>query len=127
MSELIRLEKEVLRMLLDGDDGVLISLRAQLDLVTVRSREISGVGFFANLSLSQTLNTSFINSSSRFRIGDVHADIEGLEFGAGFVLYVEDGAMKMLEGYSYGEPWSAVVDSFELSYVGGARDLEVLS
>lgn len=126
MNNLTKLEKEVLNMLLDGDDDVLVSLKAQLDLVSVENREMSGSGFFTNFLVPQSCKTHAINSSSEFKIGDVHADIEGLDFGAGFLLYVEDGAIKMLEAYSYDEPWPAVTDSFELSYVNGKRDLEKL-
>jgi|TARA_B110000503_G_scaffold78261_1_gene120323 hypothetical protein len=126
MNNLTKLEKKVLEMLLDGDDAVLASLRAQLDLATVEGREVSGAGFFTNLLVPQTCETSTINSSSKFKIGDVHANIEGLDFGAGFLLYVENGVIKMLEAYSYDEPWPVTTDSFELCYVNGKRDLEKL-
>ncbi len=126
MSNLTKLEKEVLKMLLDGDDDVLVNLKSQLDLVSVKDREMSGAGFFTNFLVPQSCKTSTINSSSEFRIGDVHAEIDGLDFGAGFLLYVEDGAMQMLEAFSYDEPWPAATDSFKLTYINGERDLEKL-
>ncbi|MCJ8337088.1 MAG: hypothetical protein MJK10_01330 [Pseudomonadales bacterium] len=126
MNNLTKLEKDVLKMLLDGEDGVLLNLKAQLDLVSVENRKLSGVGFFTNLVVPQSCKASATNSSLEFRIGDVHADIEGLDFGAGFILYVEDGIIKMLEAYSYDEPWPLTIDFFKLTYVNGQRDLEKL-
>jgi len=126
MNNLTQLENEVLKMLLEGDDDVLINLKAQLDLVSVEDREMSGAGFFTNFLVPQSCKTKIINASSEFKIGDVHAEIEGLDFGAGFLLYVEDGAIKMLEAYSYDEPWPVETDSFKLTYINGQRDLEKL-
>ena len=126
MSNLTKLEKEVLKMLLDGDDDVLVNLKAQLDLVSVENREMSGTGFFTNFLVPQSCETSVTQAGSEFKIGDVHADIEGLDFGAGFLLYIEDGLMKMLEAYSYDEPWPVTTDSFKLAYINGERDFEKL-
>lgn len=36
--------------------------------------------------------------------------------GVGFLLYVDDGLITMLEGYTYGEPWPQPVGEFSLSY-----------
>jgi hypothetical protein len=35
----------------------------------------------------------------------VIARMEGLEHGAGFMLFIDDGVLVMLEGYTYDEPW----------------------
>jgi hypothetical protein len=60
-------------------------------------------------------------------LSDVEGDLAGLAHGAGFVLFVEDGYLGMLEAFSYGERWPARVDSLSLSYVGGEpRTLEAL-
>ena len=60
------------------------------------------------------------------RIGDVYAEIPGLEHGAGFVLYIKDGYLDMLEGYSYDEPWPSSVEGFALHYSSGERDVRSL-
>ena len=51
-----------------------------------------------------------------FCLDDVLADVEGLNHGAGFVLYVRNGVMDLLEGYCYDEPWPPVVGAFALNY-----------
>jgi hypothetical protein len=40
-----------------------------------------------------------------FHIGDVSGELEGLANGAGFVLFIRDGRLKMLEGFTFDEPW----------------------
>jgi hypothetical protein len=56
----------------------------------------------------------------------VIAKFSGLSSGAGFLLYVQDGVLHMLEGYTYDEPWPQEPLSFELSYAsGGQRDAKV--
>jgi hypothetical protein len=126
MNNLTNLEKEVLRMCLDGDDDVLVGLRSQLDLLSVESREISSAGFFTNFEVPQYCKTELTDTIAKFKIGDVEADIEGLDYGAGFLLYIEKGAIKMLEAYSYDEPWPLVTNNFKLSYSDGQRNLEKL-
>jgi hypothetical protein len=60
----------------------------------------------------------------RITLGDVNAEVEGLKFGAGFVLFISDGKLEMLEGYSYDEQWPTEIKKFVLSYAGGSiRDL----
>ena len=69
--------------------------------------------------IEQSINTATNNS---FKIGDVHAEISGLENGAGFVLYALDGKLEMLEGYSYDEKYN--INEIKTTYVDGKRDFE---
>lgn len=125
VDELTDLERNVLEKLLAGAHPVLQALRQQLWGCRVRSRELTGYGFFTELQIDRTVPTA-PTSVERLRIGDVNAKIAGLEHGAGFVLFVNGGYLDMLEGYSYDEPWPEAISDFELSYAGGARDLRSL-
>ena len=110
---LTRLEKEVLELTLGGDDPFLSTLREQLAVCRVRDRELTGVGFYTCLSIPATAPRLEATVESPF--GDVVAEIEGLKEGAGFLLYVKDGALDMLEGYTFGESWPEDVTEFRLS------------
>ncbi len=55
------------------------------------------------------------------KFGDVIGDIPGLASGAGFLLYIKNGVLDMLEGYSYDEPWPESINSFNLKYMNGER------
>jgi len=54
------------------------------------------------------------------------ADIEGLAHGAGFTLFLRDGVIDMLEGFSYDEPWPKEVARFQVRRSGKNWDLEAL-
>ena len=43
---------------------------------------------------------------------DVFAEIEGMDHGAGFVLWLEDGRITTLEGFSYADEWPEDVSAF---------------
>jgi hypothetical protein len=121
MKELTSLEREVLRMLLAGDDELLSILRAQLETATVAKREMTGVGFYTTFEISPVAPRA---GNLAFRFGDVEASIRGLKHGAGFLLFVKLGALEMLEGYTYDEPWPPDTSEFTLSYTTGhERDM----
>jgi len=124
--ELTRLEREVMRMLLEGNDPVLHALRQQFAHSCVVRRELTGVGFFMTFDVSPEVPQAAGGKS--FALGDVYADIKGLSHGAGFVLFVSAGVIDCLEGYTYDEPWPPTVEEFELWYEGnkGKRDIDAL-
>jgi hypothetical protein len=104
MSALNEIEGAVLDMLLAGEIPALQVLRAQCERLFVTKREFSGVGFFTEFG--HPPDVVRLQTSKRVRLGDVLADLEGLDQGAGFVLFIDDGLITMLEGYSTAnEPW----------------------
>ncbi|SRR6266511_2358771 len=123
MTELTDLERAVLEKLLAGDDQRLAELREQLETTLVSKREMTGVGFFTTLSV---LNSTHRLDDRSFELGDVSADITGLTHGAGFVLFIRNGLLDTLEGYTYGDDrWPEKISSFRLRY-DAPRDLEAL-
>jgi len=120
-----RLEAAVIEMLLRGDHPALAALREQVAHCQVTDREMTGVGFFTKLSVGRS-SPPAPALRGIVRLGDVEADIEGLEHGAGFVLVIEDGSLRELEGYSYDEPWPATIGAFSVRYVNVVRDLQDL-
>jgi hypothetical protein len=97
------MEKKVLEMLLDGKDDRLAVLRGQLEGVAVSSREFSGAGFFTHLSVAPSVPR--LDGSKRLVIGDVYAEVGGLENPSGFLLFVTDGALDMLECFTFSDQW----------------------
>jgi len=59
-------------------------------------------------------------------IGDVHAEIEGLEHEAGFVLFIADGRLARLEGFTYSGDWPSAIGRFTVRYDDDQRDLSDL-
>ena len=121
MEGLNGFEQAVLDKLLAGDHPVLVTLRAQAERARLTSREYTGAGFYLFFSVAP--EAPIVATEGDFHFGDVDATVPGLEFGAGFVLFVREGRLDNLEGYSYEEPWPQEVRDFELSYQSEPREL----
>jgi hypothetical protein len=105
------LEKEIMDLLLHGDHPTLEVLRQQYISARVISREFSGVGFFTNFEVP---NTASAVQPPNFAAGNVDIQMENVNYGVGCVLFIQDGRLSMLEGYTYGEPWpeQIIIKSF---------------
>jgi hypothetical protein len=118
--KLLPLELSVLTKLLDGHSASLQVLRLQLQSCSVVQRQSTGCGFYTTLSVPDDIER-VSNLTATF--GDVVANIAGLKNGAGFLLFIKDGALDMLEGFSFDEPWPSNTSMFTLNYSNeGARD-----
>ncbi len=117
MQGLSRLERAVVRKLLAGDHPVLAALRRQANSSRLTRRQKTGVGFFCDFQIQDEAPAV----DQDFELGDLHAEVEGLEHGAGFVLFVRGGRLTLLEGFSYDEPWPDEIRSFSLRYLDPDR------
>ena len=117
-TDLSIIEKAVLEKLLDGSLPLLVQLRKQLTRCIVAKREFTGFGFYAIFDVPDDVRpiTGF-----DIKFGDVVAEIPELPSGAGFLLYIKDGVLDMLEGFSYDEPWPSSIDRYNLNYMNGEK------
>ena len=118
MTDLTNFERNIIEKFVNGDHPILGELRRQLELSSVRKREMTGVGFYLYLDVPED---SLSMPSADFILDDVNANIAELRHGAGFVLYVRDGRLSMLEGFSYDEPWPDNISEYSLKYDKGAQ------
>jgi hypothetical protein len=130
MAELNPLEKAVLGKLFEGNGPVLAALRHQTEIAKVDERRMTGMGFYTTFNIPEGEPPAPVRLG-RMCFGDVVAKIPGLEepgldYGAGFLVCIQDGRLQMLEGYSYQEPWPEVVSTFELFYLREHRDWDEL-
>jgi hypothetical protein len=102
------LESAVLDKLLAHDGEPFDTLRQQLAHSSVSKREFSGVGFFTHFSVPA--QAPVLRNLRDAELGDVEAEITGLQHGAGFLLFVRGSVVSFLEGFSYDEPWPSVVN-----------------
>ncbi len=124
MQGLNEFEQAVLTKLLAGDHPVLAVLRAQAQAARLASREYTGAGFFLSFEVPPEAP---MLATQDFQFGDVNAVVDGLQYGAGFVVFVRGGRLDTLEGYSYEEPWPKEIRSFKLSYQHEPRALSLPS
>lgn len=97
------MEAAVVAALLAGDKEELAILRQQVQQAVVRSRRLTGVGFWTYFDVPP--GAPRLTDSSRLRLSDVGAEVQDVEHGAGFILWVEHGAIDCLEGFSYADQW----------------------
>lgn len=122
MKGLTSFEEAVIEKLLNGDNPVLGILRTQSQLGSVATRDATGVGFYTSFTIPADAPRLMVDD---FQLEDVGAEVDGLEHGAGFVLYVQGGALHLLEGYSYDEPWPDEIGNFQLAYDRSPRELPI--
>jgi hypothetical protein len=96
---LTTLERTVMEMLLAGDDPELQLLRTQYASAGVAKREMSGVGFFTSFSVDHSLP----GVTRPMWIQDVMAEATGVSDSIRFILWVNDGFIDTLEGWSSGD------------------------
>ena len=113
LSELSVPEQDVIGKLLEGEHPALRSLRDQLATLCVVSREMTGTGFMTSFVRPDVPSAA---DDTTYRIGDVDAEIDGLQHGAGFILYIQGGFLDALEGYSFDEPWPSEIERFTLTF-----------
>ena len=123
-----QLTSRVMNMLLAGDYYVLNVLRNQFHSAVISSVEDTGVGMFVKFVISESERIDEQKGVKRdFAFGDVHG-VVGASGGVGFILFVRDGCISVLEGYSYDSAdWKKVTDDIVLEYGENGRDFERLS
>jgi len=77
------------------------AVRQQLSHATVSTRDYSEVGLFTNFAIPS--DAPVRRDLGNAELDGVGAEIPGLEHGAGFILFVRDGVISFLEGYTYGD------------------------
>jgi hypothetical protein len=116
------LEAAVLEKALSEESPILGALREQASAALARERDLTGVGFMTSFEVPSTLARAPLGPGE-FCFGDVAAQIDGLKHGAGFLIYVRDGRLDALEGYTYDEAWPEHIQAFTLDYMDlGRRD-----
>jgi hypothetical protein len=105
---------------LAGSHPALRLLRRQLEGLRIAKREHTGVGFFAELAVEPASVMPAI-FPPRLTISDVDVSIAGLRTGAGIVLFVDGGALTLLEGFTYDEPWPDPPDAYSFAYRDPSR------
>ena len=124
MESFTRLERAVIEKLLAEGPTILEPLRQQAAAASVSRREATGVGFSIDIVVPPNVPRAMIEP--RGHLSDVDAHMPNLSNGAGFVLFLKDGALDRLEGYTYDEPWPDRTNEFTLSYRKLPRDFSAL-
>ncbi len=125
LGDLNDLERSVLKQLVSGEHSALAPLQAQLLGLKVRSREFTDYGFFTELQVAEGVPPAGVIRGPQW-IDGVGATIKGLEYGASFMVHVEDGFLDLLEGFAYIASWPNPVEEYSVHPPTGARGLPTL-
>src|SRR5262245_41914223 len=107
------LEQAVNDALLEKRGEPFDTARQQLEYASITKREHTGVGFFTEFALSE--HAPVRRDLPDATLGNVRAELPGLEHGAGFLLFIRDGVVTMLEGYTYADDqWPERTDEFRV-------------
>ena len=107
------LEAAVMDKMLDEDNDLFYQLRLQYRNAKVANREITGQGFMTTFVLSDSACCSIIANG---KIDDVKAVFTNSEEVYFFILYVTEGKIDALEGFSTLYEWNTNFNDLEIVY-----------
>jgi hypothetical protein len=116
MKLIEELERAVMQVLLADNDPDARALRAQFQMAKVSKREFSGVGFFTTFSVPDEAPRLTSRTKSDWHKG-AFAELEGVQHGAGFTLFLKEGRIDILEGYTFDDPWPEHIGRFSVKVV----------
>ncbi|MCA9623177.1 MAG: hypothetical protein KC731_29360 [Myxococcales bacterium] len=120
--QLTDLETAVIESMLADKDVPAHELELRPEAVIVRSRKLTGVGFLTELQRSPQLK--LFSDGVVMRWGRVGARLNATRIETGYLVYVDDGYLAAIEGYTYGDEWPDTVAEFELYDLVPGTELE---
>lgn len=110
--QLSRLESDTLSLLVNPDGTGDLALVDQLEGIAAIRREPTGVGLYVHLEVRVDAPRSALSNAP---VGNVSGKCPELANGFGAVAFVENGALSLLEFFTYDEPWPDRISSYELN------------
>jgi hypothetical protein len=101
-NEVVSLVNRLMPRLLAGEHPALVALREQLNSATISEVEMTGCGFYARFAVAADAPLA---SPPRLTGGSAKIELSDAKHGAGCVLFVRDGRLSTLEGYTYDDDW----------------------
>ena len=82
-------------------------LTRQYGSATVTKRDIDGRGFSTYYEIGD--KTASLGVGVDLQLGENQWNINGLKYGSDYILWIKNGIISSLEGFSYEEPWPEVI------------------
>ena len=115
-------------LLLSGDSIVLQQLKKQYENSKIIDIKETGKGIFVDFEvLDSSLGIKLDGVKKDFAFGDMYGKINDKYGDVEFILFVKDGYITMLEGFTYfSDGWSKVADTITLKYFNKDRNINEL-
>ena len=94
-----------------------------LGAISIHPDISSRFGFFTTLSVARA--DAALSPAIDTAVDGAAAEIEGLERGAGFVVFIREGLVDTLEGFSFEEPWPDQIGEFRLYLSDSRRVIDI--
>ena len=111
-QRLNRIESAALKRFLEVECPRVSLPEQVLGGLCLASREYTGTGFLTEIEKAPAAKVFEPGTSLRWSKLGARLDDEKLE--CGFLVYVDDGYLTGIEGYTYGEAWPGDIKSFEI-------------
>ena len=82
-------------------------LTRQYGTATVTKRTIDSRGFYTYYDIGD--KTASLGHGVNLQLGEDQWNINGLKYGSDYILWIKNGFITQLEGFSYEEPWPAEI------------------
>jgi hypothetical protein len=106
------LERAVVHRILRDSELNPVKHEVNFEQVKVLDRDYTGIGFLTEFERSSELK--LFADGVCLRWGKVGARLNASKIETGYVLYVDNGYLTTIEGYTYREDWPDDVDSIEI-------------
>ena len=103
-------EKDIINAILRANDNTQILMK-QYAVACVKQRIYTGVGFYTDY---EVMDDSLRVSNESLRLGGIEVEIAEIPNGCDFILYVENGMISCLEGYTYADPWPEHIKKYKI-------------
>jgi len=113
MTAFTELELAALHSIFSETPDLASELERQLAVATVSERENSGGGFFTTIAVP--VDAARVSGPGVLGC-ETQARVAGLEHGLGFVLFLRDGRLDLLDGHCWGPETTATLDLTALTF-----------
>ena len=93
---------QIMRHIIAENSGLEPLLKKQYEAAEIRKVDHYKRGFMVDYNVFE-YSSDLTEGYKNYHLGRVHAEIDGIKYGMGFVLFIRDGKISALEGYTYEE------------------------
>ena len=109
--KITEIEKTVIQKMLADRELKPIRSTVNFDAVKVSDRHFTGHGFMSDFEPS--MEVKLFDNKVSLRWGKVGARLNASKLDTGYLIYIDNGYLVTVEGYTYGDRWPDQIDQIE--------------
>jgi hypothetical protein len=116
------LEMKVIERFLSDPNLTFLTPSLRWEATKVKDRSMTGAGFLTEFEHSEELKV--LGNGVSLRWGKVGARLSSSKIETGYLVYVDDGYLTAVEGYTYGDEWPPDIDRIEMYELKEGQELK---